>query len=217
MNLKGFQTQRLLAMFGAFFGAMILAGPAAAQPDEDGGMSSRTSIEGGSVSWYLTDEYRPFVLPESEANAVVNQRQLELAADKQFQVQSEQTWEVIPYLSQGILTEADAAAVAVQRTTPDGYQPQLGANPYDLGSRADRPDGYQPQLGASDLASTSAVSFRESPDGHQPQLAGSESGTVADDGFDLTTTGVGTAIFAALLVAVAITFIRGNRHGYRSA
>ena len=37
MNLKGFQTQQLLATFGACFAAMLLAGPAAARPDEDGG------------------------------------------------------------------------------------------------------------------------------------------------------------------------------------
>ena len=87
------------------------------------------------MPWYLTDQYRSFVLPADEANRIVNQRQLELAADRseqaatadeQLQVipylshgilEPEQAWEVIPYLSHGVLTESDAAALAAQANT----------------------------------------------------------------------------------------------------
>ena len=166
------------------------------------------------MPWYLTDQYRSFMLPAAEANRIVNQRQLELAADRseqtaradeQLQVipylshgilEPEQAWEVIPYLSHGVLTESDAASLAANSTTPDGYQPQLGGSTNELTgapSRADKPDGYQPQLGVSDFS------------------------VVADDGFDWQTTGFAASILAVLLVALTITFTRGNRHGYRSA
>ncbi len=184
MNFKAMQTHQLLAALGACLAAMILAGPAAAKPDDGGGNSNRPVLEEQSVTWYLTDEYRPFMLPDEvdSANAtIVNQRQLELAGDKQFQVvpylshgilEPEQAWEVIPYLSHGVLTASDAAGLAAQSNTPDGYQPQLGV---------------------------------------------SEFAVVADDGFDWTTTGFAASMIAALLVALAVTFTRGSRHGYRSA
>jgi hypothetical protein len=192
MNLKGMQMHQLLAALGACLAAMILAGPAAARPDEDGGISNRPALDEQSVTWYLTDEYRPFMLPESEATAaIVNQRQLELTSDRH-----EQQVQVIPYLSHGILTASDAARVEAQRSTPDGYQPQLGrsaSHAVGPGSSNDRPDGYQPQLGGSELA------------------------VVADEGFDWTTTGLMASIVAALFVAIAITITRGSRPGYRSA
>ncbi len=185
MKLKGIQTHQLLAALGASLAAMLLAGPAAARPHEDGGISNRPSVVEQSVSAYLTDEYRPFVLPEDANAAIENQRQLELAADQYFQV--------IPYLSHGILTASDAAGLAAQRSTPDGYQPQLGLSAGDPTSLRDRPDGYQPQLGVAEVSA------------------------VADDGFDWTTTGFAASIIAAMLVALTATFTYGNRRGYRSA
>ena len=227
MNLKGMQMHQLLAALGGCLAALLVAGPAAARPYDDGGSSNQSAVEEQStgqstaqaVPWYLTEQYRSFMLPESEANRIVNQRQLELAADRAEQngaeqivkvdeevqvipylshgiLEQEQAWEVIPYLSQGILTESDAASLAVKSTTPDGYQPQLGGSANELAgaaSRNDRPDGYQPQLGVADFS------------------------VVADDGFDWQTTGLAASILAALLVALTITFTRGNRHGYRSA
>jgi hypothetical protein len=226
MNLKGIQTHQLLAALGACLAAMLVAGPAAARPFDEGGASNRSAMEQSSsqaTPWYLTDQYRSFVLPEAEANRIVNQRQLELAADRaeqtgsadeQLQVipylshgvlEPEQAWdvipylshgvleqeqaqEVIPYLSHGVLTESDAAALAVQANTSESTNELAGA-----ASRADRPDGYQPQLGVSDFS------------------------VVADDGFDWKTTGFAASILAVLLVALTLTFTRGNRHGYRSA
>ena len=221
MNLKGIQTHQLLAALGACLAAMLVAGPAAARPFDDGGASNQSAVEEQSsqtTPWYLTDQYRSFMLPAAEANRIVNQRQLELAADRSAQraeqaatadeqiqvipylshgiLEPEQAWEVIPYLSHGVLTESDAASLAATSTTPDGYQPQLGGSTNELvgaPSRADKPDGYQPQLGVSDFS------------------------VVADDGFDWKTTGFAASILAALLVALTITFTRGNRHGYRSA
>lgn len=109
--------------------------------------------------------------------AIENQRQLELVSDRYFAAN-------------------DAGPVGAQRTTPDGYQPQLG----DL-----------------DGAATGPVSLRDRPDGYQPQLGVSELLVVADDGFDWTTTGFAASIIAAMLVVAAGTFTYGNRRGYRSA
>lgn len=250
MNLKGMQTHRLLAALGACLAALIVAGPAAARPDDGGGNSNQPAADEKSVAWYLTDEYRPFVLPGSEANAIVNQRQLELAGDKQFQVvpylsqgilEPEQAWEVIPYLSHGALTESDAANLAAQSGVsrsgiplsagiPEPGDPVVpgmpelgvfGASASDVtGPAAQRntPDGYQPQL--ADRASDRAIigSLRDRPDGYQPQLGVADvGGIVADEGFDWQMTGFAASLLAALLVALAITFTRGNRHGYRSA
>ena len=156
MNLKGIQTHQLLAALGACLAAMLVAGPAAARPFDDGGCLEPVGGGGAVVSqtvpWYLTDQYRSFMLPAVEANRIVNQRQLELAADRseqaatadeQLQVipylshgilEPEQAWEVIPYLSHGVLTQSDAASLAATSTTPDGYQPQLG----ELDERAHR-------------------------------------------------------------------------------
>jgi hypothetical protein len=196
MNLNGIQTHQLLAALGACLAAMLVAGPAAARPFDDGGASNQSAEA------------------QSSQASIVNQRQLELVADRleqtaradeQLQVipylshgilEQEQAWEVIPYLSHGVLTESDAASLAANSTTPDGYQPQLGGSTNELAgapSRADKPDGYQPQLGVSDFS------------------------VVADDGFDWQTTGFAASILAALLVALTVTFTRGNRHGYGSA
>ncbi len=190
MNFKAMQTYRLLAALGACLAAMmILAGPAAARPYDDDGNSNRPALDEQSVtSQYLTDGQRSATLAGSTTAVVENQRQLELASDQQFQV--------IPYLSHGVLTASDAAGLAAQRNTPDGYQPQLG-------------------IPASDEASP--VSLRDRPDGYQPQFGVSELSVVADEGFDWTTTGFAASIVAAMLVAGAATFTYGNRRGYRSA
>jgi hypothetical protein len=212
MNLKGIQTHQLLAALGACLAAMLVAGPAAARPYDDGGASNQSAVKDQSL---------------------VNQRQLELAADRSAQsrpdeqlqvipylshgvLEQEQTWDVIPYLSHGVLTESDAAALAVHANTSESGiplsagipepgelivpgMPELGVfgestnQLAGAGSRADRPDGYQPQLGVSDFS------------------------VVAGDGFDWQTTGFAASILATLAVALTITFTRGNRHGYRSA
>ena len=67
---------------------MLVAGPAAARPFDDGGASNQSAVEEQSsqtTPWYLTDQYRSFMLPADEANRIVNQRQLELAADRSAQ------------------------------------------------------------------------------------------------------------------------------------
>lgn len=255
MNLKATQIHQLLAALGACLAVMILAGPAAARPHDDGGSSNRSADEQSaaadaivnqrqlelaadreSVAWYLTDEYRHFMLPESANTAIENQRQLELAADKQQVIpylshgilEPEQAWEVIPYLSHGVLSASDAVAVGPGSSLdrPDGYQPQLGVSRSGIPLSAGIPEAgdlivpEMPELGTfgnptSDA--TTGVSFRDRPDGYQPELSGSDFGVVADEGFGWTTTGFAASIIAALLVALAITFTRGNRHGYRSA
>ncbi len=106
-----------------------------------------------------------------------NQRHLELASDRYFAASA-------------------AGSFSTERSTPDGYQPQLGGSEgatVGPGSLRDRPDGYQPQLGVSELA------------------------VVADDGFDWTTTGFAASLIAAMLAVAAATFTYGNRRGYRSA
>ncbi|MCP9485551.1 MAG: hypothetical protein MSC30_06800 [Gaiellaceae bacterium MAG52_C11] len=206
MNLKGTQMHQLAAL-GACLAAMIFVSQAPATNVEDPGLSSRPALEEQSVSWYLTDEYRPFVLPESGANAIVNQRQLELAADQHLQV--------IPYLSHGILTESDAAALAAQSGVSRSGIPLSAGIP----EPGDAVVPGRPELGAfgdSPRDAAAVGSLRDRPDGHQPQLGVSEL-TVASDGFDWTTTGFAASIIAAMLVALAVTFTRGNRHGYRSA
>jgi hypothetical protein len=237
MNLKGIQTYQLLAALGACLAAMLMAGPAAARPLDDGGSSNQSAVEDQSssqaVPWYLTDQYRSHVLPEAEANRIVNQRQLELAADRveqnqadeQLQVipylshgilEEEQTWEVIPYLSHGVLTESDAAALAVQAKTSESGIP-LSAGIPEPGELV---VPGMPELGVfgeSTNAFAGAASRADRPDGYQPQLGVSDFSVVADDGFDWQTTGFAASILAALAVALTITFIRGNRHGYRSA
>ena len=269
MNLKGIQTHQLVAALGACLAAMLVAGPAAARPYDEGGSSNRSTLEeqsaAQSVPWYLTDQYRSFVLPESEANPIVNQRQMELAADKangqsitwyltdqhqplrlagsanaeivnqrkpelagdkQFQVvpylshgvlEPEQAWEVVPYLSHGVLTESDAAGLAATQGSPSLYGIPLSAGIPEPGELI---VPGMPELGTfGEAASEGAVasSRADRPDGYQPQLGVSEFSVVADDGFDWTTTGFAASIVAALLVALTITFTRGNRHGYRSA
>ena len=121
---------------------------------------------------------------------IENQRQLELAGE-------EQQFQVVPYLSHGILTASDAAGLAGQRHTPDGYQPQLGAS--------------------DSVAVNSPVSLRDRPDGYQPHLGVSDLGVVAEEGFDWTTTGFAASIIAAMLLVATATFTYGNRRGYRSA
>jgi hypothetical protein len=237
MNLKGIQTHQLLAALGACLAAMLVAGPAAARPFDDGG-SSNQSVEEQSSSqstpWYLTDQYRSSVLPEAEANRIVNQRQLELAADRseqaatadeQLQVipylshgilEPEQAWEVIPYLSHGVLTESDAAALALQGKTSESGIPVSAGIP----EPGELIVPGMPELGVfgdSTNEVAGAASRADKPDGYQPQLGVSDFSVVADDGFDWQTTGFAASILAALAVALTITFTRGNRHGYRSA
>ncbi|MGI9111581.1 MAG: hypothetical protein ACR2GT_05225 [Gaiellaceae bacterium] len=105
-----------------------------------------------------------------------SQRHLELASDRYF-------------------AASESGSSSTQRSTPDGYQPQLGGaeSTASLGSLRDRPDGYQPQLGVSELA------------------------VVADDGFEWTNIGFAASLIAAMLVVAATTFTYGNRRGYRSA
>ena len=94
MNLKGIQTHQLLAALGACLAAMLVAGPAAARPFDDGGASNQSAVEEQSsqaTPWYLTDQYRSFMLPAAEANRIVNQRQLELAADRSEQADQRPT------------------------------------------------------------------------------------------------------------------------------
>ena len=268
MNLKGMQTHQLLAALGACLAAMLVAGPAAARPFDEGGAGTTSALEAPAVTWYLTDEYRPFMLPESEANAIVNQRQLELAADKQHSVswylndshqpislagresagsgqivnqrqlelaadkageqsqvipylshgilEPEQAWDVVPYLSHGVLTESDAAALAAKSNVSGSGIP-LSAGIPEPGELIVPGMPELGTFGEAAVASNSPTSLRDRPDGYQPQLGVSEFSVVADDGFDWQTTGLAASIMAALLVALAITFTRGNRHGYRSA
>jgi hypothetical protein len=237
MNLNGIQTHQLLAALGACLAAMLVAGPAAARPFDDGGASNQSAGEQSAsqaMPWYLTDQYRSSMLPEAEANRIVNQRQLELAADRseqtaradeQLQVipylshgilEQEQAWEVIPYLSHGVLTESDAATLAGQATTSESGIP-LSAGIPEPGQLI---VPGMPELGVfgestNELAG--AASRADKPDGYQPQLGVSDFSVVADDGFDWQTTGFAASILAALLVALTVTFTRGNRHGYRSA
>lgn len=237
MNLKGIQTNQLLAALGACLAAMLVAGPAAARPFDDGGASNQSAVEEQSSSqampWYLTEQYRSFMLPAAEANRIVNQRQLELAADRSAQTRAdeqvtvipylshgilepEQAWEVIPYLSHGVLTESDAAALAVQAKTSGSGIPLAAGIP----EPGELIVPGMPELGVfgeSTNELTGAASRADKPDGYQPQLGVSDFSVVADDGFDWQTTGFAASILAVLLVALTITFTRGNRHGYRSA
>ena len=153
------------------------------------------------------------MLPAAEANRIVNQRQLELAADRseqkadeQLQVipylshgilEQEQTWEVIPYLSHGVLTESDAAALAVQAKTSESGIP-LSAGIPEPGELV---VPGMPELGVfgeSTNALAGAASRADRPDGYQPQLGVSDFSVVADDGFDWQTTGFAASILAAL-------------------
>ena len=44
MNLKGIQTHQLLAALGACLAAILVAGPAAARPFDDGGASNQSAV-----------------------------------------------------------------------------------------------------------------------------------------------------------------------------
>ena len=219
MNLKGIQTHQLLAALGACLAAMLVAGPAAARPFDDGGASNQSAVEEQSLAGHAVVPDRSVPLVHAARGGGQPDRQPAAAragggplgterpaADEQLQVipylshgilEPEQAWEVIPYLSHGVLTESDAASLAANGAPPrTATSRQLGGSTNELAgapSRADKPDGYQPQLGVSDFS------------------------VVADDGFDWQTTGFAASILAALLVALTITFTRGNRHGYRSA
>ena len=216
MNLNGIQTHQLLAALGACLAAMLVAGPAAARPLDDGGASNQSAEA------------------QSSQASIVNQRQLELVADRseqtaradeQLQVipylshgilEQEQAWEVIPYLSHGVLTESDAAALAVQAKTSGSGIPLAAGIP----EPGELIVPGMPELGVfgeSTNATAGAASRADRPDGYQPQLGVSDFSVVADDGFDWQTTGFAASILAVLLVALTITFTRGNRHGYRSA
>ncbi len=98
MNLKGTQTDQLLAALGACLAAMILASPAAGRPDDGAGNSNRPAPEVQSLT---------------SGPAIVNSRQLELASDQQ--------------LRPTLLSDAGTGPVSL-RDRPDGYQPQLGAS-----------------------------------------------------------------------------------------
>ena len=109
-----------------------------------------------------------------------------------------------------LMVMAVSAAFALALVNTASARPDLleeGGGPTYV---AVTPDGYQPQL----QAQPAAVQLRERPDGYQPQLQLEPIGyeTETGGGFDGETVGVLTAVLLALLASAGVLASLRTRH-----
>jgi hypothetical protein len=211
MDIRTFVARRALIAAGACFAFLLVAGPAAARPDDGTGNGSAVPFEypsrGGTADAIAAQlGERQDLLPQAAVGIPYDGGEpaalTQLAGHRGHEEQA--------YEARRIAAEESAARA--------GSMPLKPADEFSIAPSGEPTVIPYLSHGLTTPADLQAVGNRAEPDGFQPQLGARSAGPGADHGFNWEATGfLAGALLAAMLAAALSTLALRERRGLKGA